>query len=222
MIFRYLKNYHPKIKHQIDLREAISLLRPKPDFEQFIRLILHEQGYKLTSNRIIRGKCVEHEIDGVARKGGETLMVEIKHHYNHHTYTGLDPLRIAWATLQDLTEGYTLDLNSENFTGAIIICNTKFSKHAKQYAECKGLLNIGWKEPPEQGLERMVEENKLYPITILRELNKKERIALLGQEIILLNQLVTHDVNTLSKRTSIPRPKIHRIIKESEEILSPN
>ncbi len=222
MIFRYLKNYHPKIKHQIDLRKAISLLRPQPDFEQFIRLVLQEQGYSVTPNQIMRGKCVEHEIDGVARKGGETLMVEIKHHYNYHTYTGLDPSRIAWATLEDLTEGYTLGLNSENFTGTMIVCNTKFSQHAKQYAECKGLLNIGWKEPPEHGLERMVEEKKLYPTTLLRGLNKKGRLSLLGEGIMLLKHLVAHDVNTLSKRTDIPRTKIHRLIKESEEILSPN
>lgn len=222
MIFRYLKNYHPKIKHQIDLRKAISLLRPQPDFEQFIRLVLQEQGYSVTPNQIMRGKCVEHEIDGVARKGGEILMVEIKHHYNYHTYTGLDPSRIAWATLEDLTEGYTLGLNSENFTGTMIVCNTKFSQHAKQYAECKGLLNIGWKEPPEHGLERMVEEKKLYPTTLLRGLNKKGRLSLLGEGIMLLKHLVAHDVNTLSKRTDIPRTKIHRLIKESEEILSPN
>lgn len=220
MIFRYLKSYHPKIKHQIDLRKAISLLRPKPDFEQLVRLVLQEQGYTVTPNQIIRGKCVEHEIDGAARKGDETLIVEIKHHYNHHTYTGLDPSRIAWATLEDLTEGYTLGLNSENFTGAMIVCNTKFSQHAKQYAECKDLLHIGWREPPEHGLERMIEEKKLYPITFLRGLNKKERTSLLGEGIILLKHLITHDVNMLSKRTNIPRTKLHLLIKKSEEILS--
>lgn len=220
MIFRYLRSYHPKIKHQIDLRKAISLLRPQPDFEQFIRLVLQEQGYTVTPNQIIRGKCVEHEIDGVARKGDETLMVETKHHYNYHTYTGLDLSRIAWATLEDLTEGYTLGLSSESFTGAMIVCNTKFSQHAKQYAECKGLLHIGWREPPEHGLERMIEEKKLYPITFLRGLNEKERTSLLGEGIILLRHLITYDVNMLSRRTNIPRTKLHLLIKKSEEILS--
>ena len=221
MIFRYLKRYHPKIRHQIDLRRAISLLRPKPDFELFVRLILQEQGYTVTPNQIIRWRCVEHEIDGVARKGEETFMVEIKHHYNHHTYTGLDPSRIAWATLEDLTEGYMMGLNSEKFTGAMIVCNTKFSQHAKQYGECRGLLNIGWREPPEHGLERMIEENKLYPITFLRGLNEKERTSLLDEGVILLKHLVTQDVDILSKRTKIPRTKLHLLIKKSEEILSP-
>lgn len=219
MVFRYLKKFRPKTRHQIDLRRAISLLRPKPDFEQFVRIVLREEGYTMTPNQIVRGKCVEHEIDGVARKGGETFMVEVKHHYNHHKYTGLDPSRIAWATLQDLAEGFAMDLNSEKFTRAMIVCNTKFSQHAKQYGECRGLLNIGWKEPPKHGLERMIEENSLYPITFLRGLNKKERISLLNEGVVLLKHLVAQEVDVLSKKTSIPRTKLRLNIKKSEEIL---
>ena len=82
MIFRYLKKHRPAVRHQIDLRMAISLLRPKPDFERFVQMLLEEHGYAVTSNRIIRGKCVEHEIDAIARKGGETYLVEIKHHFH--------------------------------------------------------------------------------------------------------------------------------------------
>ena len=219
LIFRYLKNYHPEIKHQIDLRKAISQLRSQPDFEEFVRLVLREQGYAVTPNQIVRGKCVEHEIDGVARRGDRTLMVEIKHHFNHHTYSGLDSPRIAWATLQDLMAGYPLGLNSENFTGAMIICNTKFSHHAQQYARCNGLVTIGWREPSRHGLERMIEEKRLYPITFLRGVNKKQRLALLSEGIILLKHLVTHDVHKLSKRTKISRTKIRQLINMSEEIL---
>jgi hypothetical protein len=221
MVFRYLGKYYPRIKHRIDLRRAISLLRSKPDFEKYVRLVLRKQGYRVTPNRIIRGKCVEHELDGVAIKGGETLMLEVKHHYNHHTYTGLDPSRIAWATLEDLNEGYELGLNPEKFTGAMIVCNTKFSQHAKQYSECRGLLNIGWREPPEHGLERMIEEDKLYPITFLRGLNGKERTSLLDEGVILLNHLASQEVESLSRRTDISKSKLKLMIKKSGEILSP-
>src|SRR3990170_5243997 len=61
LIFRYLKEYRPEIGHEIDLKEAISLLRPKPDFEVFVQIMLKEIGYEVTSNRILRGKCVDHE-----------------------------------------------------------------------------------------------------------------------------------------------------------------
>ncbi|MEM5832426.1 MAG: ATP cone domain-containing protein, partial [Candidatus Aenigmatarchaeota archaeon] len=35
MIFRFASLYRKSLKYQIDLRESISLLRPKPDFEKF-------------------------------------------------------------------------------------------------------------------------------------------------------------------------------------------
>ena len=220
MIFRHMKRYQPAVGHQIDLRRAISLLRPKPDFERFVQMLLEEHGYVVTCNQIIRGKCVEHEIDAIARKGDETYLVEIKHHFNHHTYTGLDVPRIARATLEDLTEGFSLGLNSTNFTKALIVCNTKFSWHAVQYAKCRGIDHIGWKAPPEHGLERMIEERKLHPVTFLKGLDKESRERLLDNDVILLKQLMTHDASELSEKTTVRRSKLERSIERAKEILS--
>lgn len=220
MIFSYLKKYRPAIRHQIDLRKAISLLRPSPDFERFVQMLLGEHGYTVTRNRIIRGKCVEHEIDAIAQKGDETYLVEIKHHSNHHTYTGLDVPRIARATLEDLTEGLNLGLNSINFSKALIVCNTKFSEHAARYAECRGIDHIGWKAPPEHGLERMIEERGLHPITLLRGLDKGSREKLADNGILLLKQLITHDADELSEKTKISKDQLIDIMKNAKEILS--
>lgn len=117
MIFRQLSKYRPAVKHQIDLRKALSLMNPKPDFERFIQILLGEHGYEVTPNRIIRGKCVEHEVDAVARKNGETYIVEVKHHYNDHTPTGLDVSRIARAVFEDVTEGFKLGFNNLKIDG---------------------------------------------------------------------------------------------------------
>lgn len=220
MIFRLLKKYRPAVEHQIDLREAISILRPKPDFERFVHLLLEEHGYEVTPNQIIRGKCVEHEIDGIARKKNETILVEVKHHYNHHTYTGLDVGRIAWATFEDLEEGFEQGLNSVKFTGIMIVCNTKLTEHAKQYAKCRGIMHIGWKAPPEHGLERMIEEKKLYPITLLKKLSKRDKTKLLDEGIIALKQLVDCEVNELSRKTGMRRDKLQTLVRKAKEILS--
>ncbi|MBT8171318.1 restriction endonuclease, partial [Candidatus Bathyarchaeota archaeon] len=53
MIFRYLEKHKPIIKKQIDLRRALSLINPAPEFEQFIQLLLAEHGYQVTQNQII-------------------------------------------------------------------------------------------------------------------------------------------------------------------------
>lgn len=101
MIFMYLTD-PPGVKHQVDLRKAISLLRSQPDFERFIQMLLEEYGYEITGNQILRGKCVEHEIDAIATKDDETYLIEIKHHSNNHAYSGLDIPRITQATFEDL------------------------------------------------------------------------------------------------------------------------
>ncbi len=219
MIYKYLTD-SPMVKHQIDLRKAISLLRPHPDFEQFIRMILEEYGFTVSDSQIVQGKCVEHEIDAIAHRGDKTYLVEIKHHRNHHSYSGLDIPRIAQATFEDIADGFELNLNSFNFTKALIVCNTKFSEHATQYAKCKGIDLIGWKTPPDRGLEQMIEEKKLLPISVLKRLEKKSFEKLMDNHIILLKQIIATDVDELWKKTRIPKIQLEKTIKMAKEILS--
>ena len=220
MVFRYLRRYKPAVKYQIDLRKAISLLRPKPDFERFVQLLLREYGYRVLPNMIVRGRCVEHEIDAIAIKGNETILVEVKHHFNHHTYTGLDVCREIRATYEDLTEGYSLGLNEFNITRAMVISNTKFSNHAKQYADCRGIVCMGWKAPSEQGLETMIEKKRFYPITLLKSLRKEDEKRLGDNGVVLLKQLVTYNFKDLLQRTNVPKDRLERLLREAREILT--
>lgn len=220
MIFAALKPHRPAIKHQTNLREAISLLRSKPDFENFVQLLLEEYGYKVIPNRIVRGKCIEHEIDAISSKNGEIILVEIKHHFDHHARTHLDVSRQVRATFEDLVEGFGLGLNSVNFSKALIVCNTKFSEHARQYAKCRGIAYIGWNSPPEHGLEQMIEEKNLHPITLIKGLDAKTEEKLGDNGVILVRQLIEHDINKLSRRTGIKKDKLAILMKKAREIIS--
>jgi hypothetical protein len=219
LIFKYLKEYKPEVKHRIDLRGAISLLRPKPDFEEFTRLLLNEYGYEVTPNQIIRGRCVEHEIDAVAKKDGETVYVEIKHHVDPHTYTGMGVFLRAKATFDDLVEGFQFGYNDVNFNKALVICNTKISNHARRYAECRGIGHIGWKFPPTKGLGKMIEEKKFYPVTILKGLDGKTEERFGNANIVLLKQLIEIDLEELIEKTRIPKDRLQSLIKKAKKLL---
>jgi hypothetical protein len=219
MIFNYLKQYKPEIGHQIDLREAISLLRSKPDFELFISYLLRQYGYSVLSNQIILGKCIDHEIDAIAQKGNEKIYVEVKHHLMHHTYTGIGVFLEAWATFEDLKEGFKLGKNNFDFNKVLVVCNTKISDHAKQYAECKDIQHIGWRYPFDNSLEQMLEEKKLYPITILKNLDRESEEKFGDRGIVLLKQLLDYNVKELAKKTGISRDKIENFIKRAKNIL---
>jgi len=218
-IFNYLKTHRPEVEHQIDLRKAVSLLRPKPDFEMFIQELLKELGYVATANQLVKGKCVEHEIDAIAARDGKTFFVEIKHHLNHHTYTGVDVCLETQARFEDLREGFEAGLNSIKFDRALIVCNTKFSEHAKQYAACRAIELIGWRTPYESGLESLIEDKRFYPITVLKGLDRNVHEKLVENGVILLKQLIKRDVNELQAKTTIPIETLQNLIKKAEELV---
>jgi len=218
MVFTYLRKYKPEIKYRIDLREAISRLRPKPDFEIFVAMLLKEYGYSVQTNQIVEGACVSHEIDAIAIKDKETVFVEVKHHLQPHTFTSVDVMLETQARLEDLKEGFKLGKHNYNFSKALVVCNTKFSDHALKYAECKGISYIGWKAPFEAGLEKMVEDKKLYPITLLKNLDFETEQKLGDAGIVTIKQLLEQDVDELQKKTGIPKKKLKLLIKNAREI----
>jgi Holliday junction resolvase-like predicted endonuclease len=220
LISRQLGRYHKATKHHIDLRRALAMMNPKPDFEHYVRILLEEQGYQVTPNTIVRGKCVEHEVDAIASKEGKTYTVEIKHHSNHHTVSGLDVDRVSRAIFEDITEGFKLGLNSINLEKTVIICNVKLSDHAKRYAECRGIEHIGWRYPPDRGIDRMIEGKKLYPITYLKNLDQAIARKLASGGVLLLKQLAESDPNIIANKTKIARKRIQAIQQEARIILS--
>lgn len=223
MVFRYMREYRPEIAHQIDLRDAISIMRSKPDFEKFIGLLLKEQGYRIKTNQFVEGECIIHEIDAIATRGKgknkEVMYVEVKHHSRSHTYTGVEVALETYARFLDMQAGYTIGKNKIGFTRAMILCNTKMSDHAERYAQHKGILCIGWNSPREHGLERLIEEHKLYPITFLKGMGKETHFRLADHGIILLRQLVRANVKKLSKRSGVAESKLKGLVTRAEEIL---
>ena len=199
IIHELARKSRPELEHIGDLREAISKMRSKPDFEEYIRLVLKAIGYLVEPGRVLEGRCVSHEIDGIAFMGDEVLVVEVKHHVNPHTYTGLDTVLQLWAALEDLQEGYRLGLHHYAFSSAILACNTKISLHAERYARCKGIKYMGWKYPRAFALGDIVAKHRLYPITMLRFLSEEQVASLGNQGIVTLSQLVEYDPGELAR-----------------------
>lgn len=219
LLIKYLKVYNPDIRHEIDLRTAISLLRAKPDFEYFVGMILKEMGYTVEMNKIVAGKCCEYEIDAIARRGDETVLVEVKHRVNPHEYVGVDVFLENNSVFEDVVDGYKKGLNNYSFNKLLLVCNTKLSDHAKRYATCKGIGYIAWKFPKENSLEKMIDSWKLYPITMIKTLDDRNQAKLADNGIVLLKQLVESDVSQLAQSTKIKREKLNVFVNIVKKIL---
>jgi len=220
LIFQYVKEYRPEVRYRTDLREAIALMRPKPDFEQYVAMLLKEQGYNVETNLLIKGKCVEHEVDAVAKKNNECIYVEVKHHFQHHTFTGVGVFLEAWASYVDLLQGFEAAKNPHHFNKVMVVCNTKVSEHARQYATCKGIHFIVWNYPAGKSLEEMIQKKFLYPITILKSLDKRTEERLGDVGVIILKQLVESNLAELAAKANVDKAKLKTLAEKAKEILA--
>jgi hypothetical protein len=162
---------------------------------------------------------VENEVDGVLRKKAQTIMLEVKHHAAPHTKTRLDIPREVRSIFEDLTEGFTLGYHDIDFTDALIVCNTKFTTEATKYADCRGIGRLSWKDPAERGLEVIIEEEKFYPITILREVDKKMKTTLGDNGIIVLKQIIDTDLKKLAAKTGIREERLEGLERNARKLL---
>jgi hypothetical protein len=216
LIFRLLRKHTPTIQHFLDLRKGLSLMDSKPEFERFVQILLAHHGFEVTPNQIIKGRCVGHEVDAIARKEGVTYFVEAKHHSNYHTPTGLDESRIARAVLEDVIEGFELGENDLQIDRAMIVTNTRYSEHARRYGKCRDILQIGWSSPKTFALQNMIEEKKLYPLSCIKGLNSEVKMRLASLGIVLMKQLVDEEPSRIAMKTGVSRENIQRIIEKAK------
>jgi hypothetical protein len=203
IIFALMGKYKPAVRHLFDLKRGISLMKPKPEFEVFIRVLLSQSGFQVKPNAILRGLCSEHEADAVASKDGLTYFVEVKHHANYHALTGLDESRIARAIMEDVTDGYEQGMTEAKIDRAMIVTNTRYSEHASKYGRCRGIMQIGWAFSEGFGLRDLVEKYKLYPLSCLRGVSVEVRLRLVDVGIVLIKQLREQDIGYVERKTGL-------------------
>jgi hypothetical protein len=220
MILEFGKIHRSQLGHIIDLREALAAMRSKPDFEQFVALLLQDAGYKTVTNQVLYGKCVDHEVDVIAIKGSEILYVEVKHHAQFHTFTGLDTFLEVRSAFEDLKEGYLAGNHGYNFTRPMLVLNTKISDHARRYASCKGIAAIGWAMPQHAGIESMVHDRGMYPVTIFKGVEPSIFTKLGDMGIFTVKQLAQSDIREVARKGNINIDTLSYVVEKSRDMVN--
>ena len=191
------------------MRRAILELGPTGfPFEQYVAELFRAHGYTAETDVIVKGKCVEHEVDVVFKKDGKTIGAELKFHNTPGFKTDLKTALYVKARYDDIAQGN----DPRNIHEGWLITNTKFTENAVNYAACAGLTLLGWNFPNGQGLADMIAAAKLYPVTVLTDLTVAEKERLMA-EAPLCTQ-VTADP-TILERADIPVSKRARIVAQS-------
>jgi hypothetical protein len=182
-------------------------------FEAFIAELYRAEGYHAVIDQIIKGGCVEHEVDVVATKGNETIYVEAKFHNTLAFKTDLKVVLYVKARMEDI-----IAAGRPEALG-LVVTNTKFTDMAKRYAECRTLPLLSWDYPHGVTLHERIERAGLYPVTALTSLSKREKMALLMAKVVLCNTLPSRP--EVLAEVGVTGKKAETVLEEVGALCSP-
>jgi hypothetical protein len=218
LAFELLGNIEKPIALKYSLKRAIMELGPSGfPFEDFIAEIFRGQGLEAKTGQMVKGFCVEHEIDVVAWNEKKLLMVEAKFHNELGIKSDLKVILYVKARFDDLLKmkfDYGMqDGKERDLDEAWLVTNTKFTSTAIEYGSCQGGIRmIGWNYPPMGNLHDMILESKLHPLTCLTTLNGREKKALLDKGIVLCKTIL--EKGNLLEEIGLTGEKIESVIQE--------
>lgn len=201
-----------------NLRNTMMELGPSGfAFEKFMGEILKELGYKVRVGVIIRGWCIEHEVDVSARKDDTHILVECKFHNKAGIKTDLKVALYVKERFEDIEKKYKYDNpNGNHHYKGWLVTNTKLTTKAIRYSECVGTQVVGWGYPRKGNLEDLILETKIHPITALTTLSAQQKRQLLEMDVVLCRDVL--DGPDILRRIGIQDKKIKTILREAEMI----
>lgn len=195
MAFRLLKRRKKGPAAKYKLKNAIMELGPTGfPFEQFIARVFQRMGFETQTGKILEGRCVQHEVDVVARKGPEQQLIECKFHQQKGIFCDVKIPLYIHSRFNDIEQqlSQTEDGKTWSFTGWVAT-NTHFTKDAIAYGLCAGLRLLGWDFPAKESLRELIDQYGLHPITSLTTLTQYDKQQLLEQKIVLCSELSEHE-----------------------------
>ncbi len=201
------------------LKQAIQELGPTGyPFEKYVAALLAYQGYETMTGQIIEGRCVTHEVDVVAGKGNELIMVECKFHAEQGTKSDVKVPMYIHSRAEDIRHNLSglypgRDLNFHFW----LVTNTRFTEDAVDFGKCSGLYLVSWDYPGSGSLRERIDLAGLHPVTSLHNLTRREKKALLDREIVLVKDLLKKQEILEELEISAPRRK--KLLQEAESLI---
>jgi hypothetical protein len=219
MAFDLLKRESLRAAGRYSLKKAIMELGPTGfPFEVFVGKIFETMGYKVENGVIVQGKCIQHEVDVVAKKPGEMIMVECKFHSDSLSKSSVQvPLYIQSRYL-DVKAAWEEQYGKDIHYRGGVVCNTRFSEDAMNYAKCAGLILISWDYPEDTGLKYWIDKTGLHPVTSLISISKAQKQKLLEKRIVLCSQLKEN--RNILEEMGMSQNQIKKVIREAGNLIA--
>ncbi len=215
-----LKQEQPALAARYNLKRAIMNLGPTGFvFEKYISRILQAYGYQTQTNVHLHGFCVSHELDVVAKKNNQYIMIECKYHNMPGMRSDVKVTLYTYARFLDIKKAWEQQADHQNnFHEVWLATNTKCTQDAIQYAQCAGLKILSWRYPLETSLEKLIDDKRLYPITVLLGGNRSIFTKLIDAGYLLTNDLAKANAKEVAARVHLNYRQIYYLIEEARAL----
>ena len=215
---RFLKQYNRASVLRYSLKDALLRLGPSGyPFEKYVGELFRSNGYEVKVGVILQGRCISHEVDVFAQNNQEILLVECKYRNSAEGAHDVKTALYVHARHQDLSGGIGKKYPDKQINGQLVT-NARFTDDAIQYAECIGMQIVSWRYPRKNSLEKMIEKDRLYPVTVLSVLNSHQIHKLIEDDIFLMRDLLKKDSDSIRRMLSITDRKASELMRQAHEL----
>ncbi|MEA3453240.1 MAG: restriction endonuclease [Patescibacteria group bacterium] len=205
---------------RFSLKEAMRKLGPSGfPFEKYIGDIFSAQGFKILLNQKINGQYARHEIDFLAEKNKLLYVGECKFRMRPGERIDLGIILAIHSRFLDLQKGNYFRKFKGYKIKPILVTNAKFSSQAKRYSKGVGIELLGWNYPLGKGLEYIIEEKGLYPITILPSLTSRLMEIFANEEMMIVQDVLEINIKEFCGKYKIKENKILSLISEAKILI---
>jgi hypothetical protein len=179
---------------------------------------MESKGYAVEVGKSIQGQCVWHEVDVVATKGKIQYFVECKYGQSPGKTVNVQvPLYIR-SRVDDIVNKRNSSQDYDGYEfGGWVVTNTRFTSDAIDYGNCSGLILLSWDYPSGKGLKDIIDQEKIYPVTVLHNLTNNQKQNLMERGIVICRQ-VKKQPEVLDE-FQLPKKQYKDLMEELEKIL---
>jgi hypothetical protein len=216
---RLLRKFNLASGMRYSIKRALFSLGPSGyPFEKYFGKVLAHYGYTVETGRIVRGYCVSHEVDVLARGDDAYSVIECKYHSDAGKATDVKTALYVHARFLDIRKAEDASPGDMSLKDGWLVTNTRCTTDAIRYAECAGLRIVSWKYPEQGSLESLIEDKRLYPVTILHSVRKGMLDSLFAADIILAQDIADMKEEDFAQKSGLDRHAAQALKKEADAI----
>jgi hypothetical protein len=219
--YERLKKKHRPTAARYNLKRALKAFGPSGyPFEQFFARLLDARGYKTSTNRTVRGRCVSHEIDVMAYKDQRHFIFECKFHNNLGYKSDVQTILYMKARFDDIRERWEQvhEGQDQHLHKLWVVTNTQFTSQAWEYAKCNNIGLMSWRHPRGNSLAELIDQTGLHPVTAITRLNRRQKSYLINHGIVLCREVI--EKQAMLKKAGVHGHKLNQVLTEAEAIIN--